>query len=342
MIVDLRSDSLTQPDEGMRAAIAAAEVGDDVYGEDPTVRTLEERASALLGQEAALFVPSGTQANVIALMAQTRPGESVIVSETGHSVMFEGGGIGALAGVLPRTVPGMDGKLGAAQVMERINFIDDPHFSRTAMVVIENTTNRGGGSVYSVDEIEEIAGICTQHGLKFHCDGARFFNATVFLQVTPEAMGRQFDSVYVGLSKGLGCPAGAVLTGSKDFIHQARRYRKMLGGTMRQVGILAAAGLYALDNGYIEALAEDHRRTALFRAALEESGFQFEMPSPTNMACFQVENAMMAVGTLVQEGVRTLPFGPHHVRVMFHRGITDEGLAHAIETVRRLITPPAA
>ena len=339
MIVDLRSDSLTQPDAAMRAAMAEAEVGDDVYGEDPTVRRLEEQGAALLGQEAALFVPSGTQANVIALMAQARPGESVIISESGHSVMFEGGGIAGLAGLLTRTVPDPLGKMTPEQAAACINLIDDPHFSRTAMLVIENATNRGGGAVYTLAEVEALAELCQQHALRFHCDGARLLNATVALGVASADMGSRFDSVYFSLSKGLGCPAGAVLGGSKDFIHAARRFRKMLGGAMRQTGILAAAGLHALENGYIEALADDHRRTAEFRAALEDNGFHFTLPSPTNMAYIRVEHSLMAVGGLVQEGVRTLPHGTDQVRVMFHRDVTDEGLAHAIATFQKVLRP---
>lgn len=339
MIVDLRSDSLTQPCPGMRAAMAAAEVGDDVYGEDPAVNRLQDEFASLVGHEAGLFLPTGTQANLIATMVHARPGDSVILSESGHSVLYEGGGISRIAGVLARPVPSACCKIEPAEVASRIVQIDDPHFSRTRLVIIENTTNRGGGTVYSLEEVVALGGLCREHGLAFHCDGARFFNATVALGIQPSDMGQHFDSLAIGLAKGLGCPAGAVLTGSRDFIREARRYRKMLGGGMRQSGVLAAAALYALDNGHMEDLAEDHRRTAAFRSALEGAGFNFPQPSPTNIAYLQVEHALMTIGGLVQRGVRALPHDPHHVRVMFHRDIDDAGLAHAIDVFREVVEP---
>lgn len=215
--------------------------------------------------------------------------------------------------------------------------IDDPHFSQTRLVVIENTTNLGGGAFYTLDEVRAIAEVCRERGLKFHCDGARLWNGLVASGDSAKDFGAQFDSIYFSLSKGLGCPAGALLCGSAAFIHQARRYRKMLGGGMRQVGVLAAAGLHALDHGYIEALAEDHRRTREFRQALEADGAIFPEPSPTNIAYIHVPNAFFKIPELYQRGVRVLPRDPEHLRVMFHRDITDEGLTNAIAAFREVL-----
>jgi len=341
MMIDLRSDSLTQPDAGMRAAIAEAELGDDVYGEDPAVARLEERAATLLGQEAAVFVPSGTMANLIAFLVHTQPGDSVILSDTAHSVLFEGGGMAAVAGLLPRTVAGTNGKFTADQAGEAVMQIDDPHFPQTRLVVVENTTNRGGGVYYTYEETAAIAQLCRERGLKLHCDGARFFNATVASGTLPEKLGALFDSVYFSLSKGLGCPAGAVLAGSEAFIHQARRRRKMLGGGLRQAGVLAAAGLYALDHGYIDDLAEDHRRAARFREGVEASGHRIPQPSPTNMVYVRADDPFASLRALAAEGVLVLPHDYHHLRIMTHRGIDDAGIEKAIEAFCRVV-PPAA
>jgi len=337
--IDLRSDSLTLPDADMRAAMAAAELGDDVYGEDPTVKRLEARSAELLGQEAALFVPSGTMANLIAHLIHTRPGQTLLLSESSHSLLYEGGNLAAFAGLLSRPIPDTHGKIAAAMAARFVMQIDDPHFSHTTLLTIENTTNRGGGTYYTLEEAQQLAGLCHERGMKIHCDGARLFNGLVAAGCSPAEFGALFDSIYYSLSKGLGCPAGAVLAGSAAFIHQARRYRKMLGGGLRQVGVLAAAGLYALDNGYIEALAEDHRRAATFREALEAEGFVFPQPFPTNIAYLRIDNPMAALQALAAEGVLTLPHDPMHLRVMFHRDITDEGLQRAIETFKRLLKP---
>lgn len=341
MVVDLRSDTLTKPGPGMRAAMAAAEVGDDVYGEDPTVNALEERAAALLGKQAALFLPSGTQANLVAYMAQTRRGDTVILSEGSHTVHYEGGNIAAFAGLLTRTIEGPMCKIDAAQVARHIVQIDDPHFSHTTLVAIENTTNRGGGAYYTADEAAALAALCKARGLKIHCDGARLFNATLAAGVAPDALCAHFDSVCFCLSKGLGCPAGSLLAGTRDFIHQARRHRKALGGGLRQAGVLAAAGIYALDNGHIEALAEDHRRAREFRAALEAAGHHFPHPNPTNILYIHVGEPFAALGALAAEGVFTLPHDATQIRAVFHRDIDDAALARAIGVFNRVV-PPAA
>lgn len=341
-MVDLRSDTVTKPGPAMRAAMAAAEVGDDVYGEDPTVAALEARAAALLGMEAALFTPSGTQANLIAYMAQTRPGDSVILAEGSHTVHYEGGNIAAFAGLLVRTIDQPQCKVDAAAVARLIVQIDDPHFSHTTLVALENTTNRGGGAFYTLEEVAALRALCDAHGLKLHCDGARLFNACLAAGMTPDRFCAQVDSVCFCLSKGLGCPAGSLLAGTRDFIHQARRCRKALGGGMRQAGILAAAGLHALDHGHIEALAEDHRRAAAFRAALEARGHRFPLPSPTNIVYVHVDEPFAAVGALAGEGVFTLPHEADQVRVVFHRDIDDAGLERAIDAFLRVVPPAKA
>lgn len=337
MIVDLRSDTLTKPSEGMRKAMAEAEVGDDVYREDPTVRLLEERAAELLGQEAAIFMTSGTQANLVAFLVQARAGETVILSEGAHPFRFEGGGLAAVGGLLARPIPDPSCKFTAAQAAQCVNYIDDPHFSRTSIIAIENTTNLGGGTYYSLSEVEALAELCRDNELKFHCDGARFFNATLAARVDPAEMGRHFDSICFCLSKGLGCPAGSLLAGGRAFVHEARRYRKMLGGGLRQVGVLAAAGLHALDNGHIEALLEDHRRAAAFRDALTGAGFEFPLPNPTNILYIAVENPLAAVGMLAGEGVLTLPHDTRHLRVVYHRDINDAGLDRAVEVFKQVL-----
>jgi threonine aldolase len=338
MPVDLRSDTLTKPGDGMRAAMAAAEVGDDVYGEDPTVIELESRVAALLGKEAAIFVTSGTQANLIAYMAQTRPGDTVILSEGSHTVHYEGGNIAAFAGLLTKTIVDPLCKIDAARVAQQIMQIDDPHFSPTTLVAIENTTNRGGGTFYTAAEVADLGSLCKTRGLKFHCDGARLFNATLAAGVAPADLCAHFDSVCFCLSKGLGCPAGSLLAGTRDFVHRARRHRKALGGGLRQAGILAAAGLYALDHGHIEDLAEDHRRAAEFRAALEAHGFRFPQPNPTNIVYVQVGGHPIAsVGALAGEGVFSLPHDADQVRVVFHRDVDDAGLAQAIDAFKRVV-----
>jgi len=319
----------------MREAMAAAEVGDDVYGEDPTVNRLEARSAALFGKEAAVFLPTGTMANLAAFLSQTRPGDSVILSEESHPFHYEAGNMAMFAGLMPITVPDLLGKITPAQVAEKINLIDDPHYSHTTLVSIENTTNRGGGACYTPEETAAIAAVCRSHGLKLHCDGARIFNAAVALDVDPVDYGRHCDTLSFCLSKGLGAPAGSLLVGDRETVHRARRFRKMLGGGMRQAGILAAAGLYALDH-HIQELHEDHRRARTFREALEAAGFTFCLPSPTNILYLYVQNGLEAVAALADAGVLMLEHGPI-LRAVLHRDIDDNALDQAVDICKRVL-----
>ncbi len=335
-MIDLRSDTVTKPSPGMREAMAAAPVGDDVYEEDPTVNRLQARSAALFGKEAALFVPSGTMANLTAFLSQTRPGDSIILSEESHPFHYEAANIAMIAGLLPVPVPDRLGKLSASQVLEKINLIDDPHYAHTRLVSIENTTNRGGGACYTVEEVRAVAEVCRGHGLKLHCDGARIFNASIALDVSPQAYGRCCDTLCFCLSKGLGAPAGSMLVGDRETIHRALRFRKMLGGGMRQVGILAAAGLYALEH-HVEGLREDHRRARTFRMALEAQGVTFNLPSPTNIVYFEVHNGPAVVAALAEQEVLVLEHDPNLIRAVFHRDIDDNALDRAIEACKRVL-----
>ncbi len=268
MIVDLRSDTVTRPSQPMREAMARAAVGDDVYGEDPTVNQLQERVAALVGKEAALYVPSGTMANQIAISVHTRPGDAVIVSHGAHCMVFESGAGGALSGVQFEVLRDRDqrGHFSAEQVGEHIN-PDNHHFAPTTLVAVENTHNRGGGSVFPQREILRIAEVVRKNGLAFHLDGARIWNAHVATGTSLKELAAPFDTVSVCLSKGLGAPVGSLVCGSKALVHRAHRRRKMLGGGMRQAGILAAAGLYALEHN-LARLAEDHANARRFAEPL--------------------------------------------------------------------------
>ena len=263
--IDLRSDTVTRPTAGMRRALAEAEVGDDVYGEDPTVRRLEEQVAELLGYPAALFVPTGTMANQVALRALVRPGDQVMIGENAHCWLFESGALAALAGAQTRVLPG-DGRFTAADV--RAGFIpDEYHLSPTKVVAIENTHNMAGGLVWNPDQVRAVQTVARDLGLALHLDGARLWNAAVALGRPEREVAAGYDTVSVCLSKGLGAPAGSLVVSTKERIQECRRYRKMYGGGMRQAGILAAAGVYALDN-HRERLVEDHRNARLIAERL--------------------------------------------------------------------------
>lgn len=264
MIVDLRSDTVTKPSPPMREAMARAAVGDDVYGEDPSVNQLQERVAALLGKEAALFVPSGTMANQIAIAVHTRPGDEVLVSYGAHCMVFESGAAGALSGVQFDVLGDRNGRgqFTAQQVEEHIS-PDNHHYAPTTLVAVENTHNRGGGSIFPQSDILDIAKVARKHGLAMHLDGARLLNAQVATGTPAKELAAPFDSVSLCLSKGLGAPVGSLVAGTKAWVHRAHRRRKMLGGGMRQAGILAAAGLWALEHN-VARLAEDHANARRF------------------------------------------------------------------------------
>lgn len=336
-MIDLRSDTVTKPSAEMRQAMAEAEVGDDVYGEDPTINRLQERAAALMDKQAALFVPSGTMANLLAFLSQTRPGDSVILAEESHPYHYESGNVAMIGGLMTRTIPDTLGKMTPEQIARKINLVDDAHFSHTRLVSIENTANRGGGAYYAYEEVEAIGLLCHQRGLRLHCDGARIFNAAIAANIEPKYLVRHCDTVCFCLSKGLGAPAGSLLCGDRDTIHRAHRFRKMLGGGMRQAGILAAAGLYALEH-HIDGLREDHRRVRQFRRALEEAGVKCPLPSPTNIVFMAVNDARTMAAALAEQGLLLNTNDKGYLRAVFHRDISDEDLEQAIAVCRKVLT----
>lgn len=332
--VDLRSDTVTRPTPAMREAMAKADVGDDVFGEDPTVNELQRRAGALFGKEAALFVPSGTMANLVAVLSQTRPGDSMILHEEAHPFTHESGNLAMVAGLMTRTVSGAYGIMSVEAVAQRIVQSDDSHFSPTTLVSIENTTNRGGGAIYPLETVAAIGALAHGRGLRVHCDGARIFHAVVETGRSVAEYARHVDTISFCLSKGLGCPVGSLLVGDAATIARAHRFRKMLGGGMRQAGILAAAGLHALDH-HVERLREDHDRARRFRSALEGvPGLLFPVPSPTNIVYVEVNDAQQFARQLAEKGVLVLAISPTRLRAVFHLDVTDEGLARAIEAFK--------
>jgi threonine aldolase len=336
-MIDLRSDTVTKPTPEMRQAMAEAEVGDDVYGEDPTVNRLQEKAAELMGKEAALFTASGTMANLLAFLSQTRPGDTVILAEEAHPFHYESGNLAMIGGLMTRTIPDPLGKITPEQIAERINLVDDAHFSHTTLAAIENTVNRGGGVYYSYEEAEAIGALCHQRGLRLHCDGARIFNASAASNLEPRYLVQHCDTVCFCLSKGLGAPVGSLLCGNRDTLHRAHRFRKMLGGGMRQAGILAAAGLYALEH-HVDDLREDHRRAREFRRALEAAGARFPLPSPTNIVFVAAPEARAAAAKLAELGVRVNANDRGYLRAVFHRDITDADLEQAVEAFKKVLT----
>jgi threonine aldolase len=334
-LIDLRSDTVTKPTPGMREAMAKAEVGDDVYGEDPTVNRLQERVAALLGKEAAVFVPSGTMANQVALGTLTRPGDEIICDAGAHCISFESGALAALWGVQARTIPAERGILEPAAIEAMIRPPMDV-FPRTRLVEIENTHNRGGGAVYSLERVRAIAEVARRRGLHLYLDGARLWNASAASGTPVDAYAREATLVSVCLSKGLGTPAGSLVCGPKDLIADARRLRKRLGGAMRQSGILAAAGLYALDHN-LSRLPEDHenaRRLAEGLGALP--GAQVLFPVETNLVfvAFPGRSGADISQRLLKEGVLANPEGsrPDTLRFLTH---LDVSRADVDEAVRR-------
>ncbi|HJZ54101.1 MAG TPA: GntG family PLP-dependent aldolase, partial [Gemmataceae bacterium] len=288
-MIDLRSDTVTKPTPDMLAAMTAAAVGDDVFGEDPTANELERRAAALFGKEAGLFVPSGTMSNQIAVRVHCRPQDEILLETTSHVYQWEAGGPAALSGVTCRPIDGRFGILDVSQLHDKIR-PDDMHAVRTRLVCLESTHNRGGGTVYPLDTVKAISAWARSNGLVMHLDGARIWNAIVATGVPASEWGRHFDTVSVCFSKGLGTPVGSALLGPKDLIAQGRRVRKLLGGAMRQVGYIAAACLHAMDH-HIERLAEDHANAKLIAKAIADvPGFALTPPEvETNLVWFEVE-----------------------------------------------------
>ncbi|KGM54243.1 threonine aldolase [Lysobacter daejeonensis GH1-9] len=331
-VVDLRSDTVTRPTQAMREAMARAEVGDDVYGEDPTVNALQERLAADLGFVAGLFVPSGTQSNLLALLAHCERGDEYIVGMDAHTYRYEGGGAAVLGSIQPQPlVQAADGSLPLDAVEQAIKPLDDAHYARTRLVCLENTWH---GRVLPLDYLQASRALCDRRGLALHLDGARLFNAAVAQGVPPRTIAVHFDSVSVCLSKGLGAPVGSVLLGTQALIGGARRWRKVAGGGMRQAGILAAAGLHALDH-HVTALADDHARAAQLATALDGAPAVRVVAQHTNMVFLDVTSGRVDALRAHMEaaGVRVSVGYTPRVRLVLHRDVDDVGLQRTLDAL---------
>jgi len=338
MIIDLRSDTVTKPTKPMLEAMFNAEVGDDVFTEEPTVIALEEKVSKLFGKEAALFCPSGTMTNQIAIKVHTQPGDELLCDTTAHIYNYEGGGISFNSGVQAKLIQGERGRISAQQVLESMN----PSFdwlTRTSLVCVENTANRAGGSYYSLKQMKELADVCKHNKLNYHLDGARIFNAIVENDYTPTDLGKLFDSISVCFSKGLGAPVGSVIIGDKEFIRKARRVRKVFGGGMRQAGYLAAAGIYALDNN-IERLKDDHKRAKQLANIMKSLSYiDNVLPVDTNIIIFNLNEKLKPedfVKKLADNNIKAVGFGKQAIRFVTHLDFTDDMLAKTESVLKSL------
>ena len=339
MPIDLRSDTVTRPTPAMLDAMFTARVGDDVFGEDPSINQLEAMAARLFGMEAALYCPSGTMSNQIAIKCHTQPGDEVICERQSHVYIYEGGGIAFNSGSQVRALEGDRGRITAEQVSMAIN-PDDVHKARTSLVTLENTCNRGGGSCYDLEEIRKIRTVCTDNHLKLHLDGARLFNALVATGRTAREFGQVFDSISVCLNKGMGCPIGSILVGPATFIRQARRVRKVFGGGMRQAGFMAAAGIYALENN-MDRLAQDHEHARRIAAALEGKDFvRSIMPVETNIVIFETGGAVDCARSLSQQlkekGILAIAISPNQIRFVTHLDVSPEMIGQVVEVIEQL------
>jgi threonine aldolase len=341
-IVDLRSDTITKPTPAMRRAMAEAEVGDDVFGEDPTVNRLEEISAELIGKEAALFVASGTMGNLVSLLAQCGRGDEIILGDQSHTFFYEQGGTASLGGIHPRTVSNQaDGKIRLQDIENAIR-PENVHFCRTKLIALENTHNRCYGTPLDKSYLHAVAELAGKYNLKLHIDGARIFNAATALGTSVRELAAEADSVSFCLSKGLAAPAGSVVCGDKDFIAEARRARKVLGGGMRQAGVLAAAGIVAL-NEMTERLAEDHQNARNLAAALanvKELTIDIEMVK-TNIVFLDVaENyatAQELAEVLAEEGVRVLPTGPQRLRAVTQYHISQDDIEYTLSAFEKVL-----
>jgi threonine aldolase len=339
--IDLRSDTVTKPTPAMRKVMAEAEVGDDVYGEDPTMNLLQEKVAKILGKEASIFVPSGTMANQLAIKSHTQPGDEVIIEATSHSYNFEGGASAALSGIQFFCLKGTRGILEASQIEEAIR-PDDHHFPVTRLICLENTHNRGGGSIYPIEKMSQISRFAKSRGLQVHLDGARLWNASVASGIKPEEYAQWADSVSVCLSKGLGAPIGSLVAGTKTFIDRLHRFRKMFGGGMRQVGIIAAAGIYALDH-HIDRLKEDHQNAKRLALGLKE--FKGVVINPdhveTNILIFDVADTGMTAAevrdAMKTEGVLIHAVGKTQIRLVTHLDVSKEDIETALKAFKKVL-----
>ncbi|MEU4394039.1 GntG family PLP-dependent aldolase [Kribbella sp. NPDC023855] len=331
--IDLRTDAVAQPTSAMREAIAAAVVGSDQFGEDPSVNSLQKRMADLLGKQAGLFVPSGTMANQLALKLFCQPGDDVLVGRESHSLWHETGSGAALAGVQFTTV-GQDGTFAAADVEAVLKPRGHMLYPPTTLIQVENTHNRMGGRVWDLGQMQEVCALAKERGVATFCDGARIFNAAIALSVNPALLAEGFDLVAVSLTKGLGCPIGSVLVGSAEHINRLVRYRRMLGGTLHQAGIAAAAGLYALDH-HVERLAEDHAHARLISEALAElPGVSIDLERlETNLIVCDVPDAVAVAEYALKAGVKVLPFGPRRLRACTHLDVSREDSERAADVL---------
>ena len=343
-MIDLRSDTVTKPGPGMRRAMAEAEVGDDVFGEDPCVNRLQEMAAHLLGKEAALFVPSGTMANQICIKVHTQPGDEIIMERTNHPFNSESGGIAAISGVQVNLIDGQRGVMTAAQVARAVRRGDNVHNAPSSLVCLENTHNRGGGNVYPLEAIRDIHAIARQNGLAMHLDGARLLNACVASGLPATAFTQYFDSCTLCLSKGLGAPVGSLIAASTDFIRRAVRYRKMFGGGMRQAGILASAGIYALEH-HVERLAEDHQHAKLLAERIcSAPGLELNPQDvETNIIYLRLDPTCARLDApglqqaMRDQGVLALAVDQQHMRLVTHLDVNRSHIEQAAEVICRAL-----
>lgn len=339
-MIDVRSDTVTKPTEEMRKASYEAEVGDDVYGEDPTVTLLEKKAAEILGKEAALFVTSGTQGNQIAVLTHCRPGNEILLEEESHIFYYESGAVAALAGVQTRTIPGVNGMMNPQDVESAIRG-EDQHFPETGLICIENTHNRAGGAVVPVSNMAEICEVAQRYSIPVHVDGARLFNAAASSGIPIQEFTKHCDTVQICLSKGLGAPVGSIIAGSNEFIKKARKWRKRLGGGLRQVGIIAAPGLIALTQ-MTERLSEDHENAKFLADGLREiSPLRIVNSVDTNIVVMDVSDLGMKADQFVQalkeKGVLAVTFGPTLVRLTTHFDVNRGDMETVISTVNAIV-----
>lgn len=339
-IIDLRSDTITRPSSAMRQAMAHAEVGDDMFGEDPTVAMLESRVADLLGKEAALFTPSGIMANQLALRAHTEPGDEVIIDGNAHIYYYESGGPAAISGVMCRCLPGLRGIFTAEQMEAALRPVDQ-HYAPTKLVCLENTHNRGGGKIWPQQEVKEIARLARERGIRMHLDGARLWNAAAATGRSERELAEEFDSVAVCFSKGLGAPVGSALCGSREFIQRARRFRKMLGGGMRQAGIIAAGALHALDH-HRQRLVDDHHNARLLAEGLSKlPGIDIDPASvETNIVVVRLLSisAERCAQELHAAGLRLFPTGRDTIRAVTSMEVTTADVLRAISIFEQTMT----
>ena len=338
-MIDLRSDTVTNPSKEMLDFMFHAKLGDDVFEEDPTVNELQEYAASLFGKEAALYCSSGTQTNQIAINLHVNPGGEVICHKDSHVYKYEGGGIAKNSGASTRIITGDRGRITVEEIQKWINPEDDVHYPLTQLICIEDTSNRGGGAVYDFDEIKRIKKFCNERNLPLHLDGARLFNALVENQIGYKEYAEQFDSISICLSKGLGAPVGSILLGNKDFIYNARRVRKVFGGGMRQAGIIAAGGLFALKNN-INRLKTDHKHAKLIEKALQANhSIESVIPVETNIVVFELKAHGQIdefLDKLAQNGILALPFGKGMIRMVTHLDVDESAIHKTCEYIASL------